>query len=251
MLMKSYFFGIIIITFSLSSCKDYNPLMPKENIKNLISNLYSPDKSKQGYLYSSKNVYVYKQSYYQDTYYHASFFYDSSMTYYPANEVKLNGNIEAQKYDYNIVTFDGTTNHIWEVTGNSVVPTYSDTILSLNSFKIVSPLPMIDSINKNVGINLSYTSINNTDTIYILANLNKGRSLILDSTYRNYQSIYNASSKINNGTINLPSSFFSCFPSNSFITIQIVAFRYKLKYINNKQYMTTCIVSSTGDYLVK
>lgn len=240
---------VILLSFYLTSCSD--TVSYDENSMSLTEIIsQSSSTTKYGFLYSTNSIYMAPTTQ-QTTQIHHTYFYDNSLNYHPADVITLNGNQISQRTDNDNVTFDGNTNHIWVVTGNQQIPSYSDTIQSLNTFQITTPLAH-DTIYKNLGVSINYTTLNGIDSVAVYARFNRGLSSTIDSS--NWDSGISYSNGFivpNNGTIHLPAFFFQTFTSDTYMTIEIVGARYKIKSINDKDFVTACIVSCRTNYYLK
>lgn len=72
--------------------------------------------------------------------------------------------------------------HIWVVTGSGSIPTYADTISSLNRFSITEPDTKIDTVFKSLGLTVSWESPGSVDSIGIELRYLISLSRITDST---------------------------------------------------------------------
>ncbi len=252
--MKTVRLSLLLVCLTLpiiiSSCNDNPVVNDKVSIWELFNQ--SPSSTKYGFLYSTKTTYINSPSNFTTHQSHYAYFYDSLSNYRPADNVTLNGNVISQKNDTDNVVFDGIQEHIWEVIGNQFIPSYLDSILSINTFAITTPLPGIDTIFKNNGVNFQYSTIHGIDSVIVYAKLNKALSSSIDTSYWRMSDIPQGALVVSNtGSITLTPSFFESFPANSYITVEIIALRSKEKVINNRPYLTVCVVSSRADYLLK
>lgn len=249
MKLKKYLSIMILIPIMMSCTDDYDSNITTP-VKEIISMNFGMNDEILGYLYStssrtmiSSNEFVTKQI-------HHVYFYDSLNHYNPVNSVLLNGLQISQRDDIDSIVFDGTTNHIWNITGNSYIPSFIDTVCSLNNFTITYPIPDA-TFNKNNSLTISYTPISGIDTVAIIAKYNLGLSHRLDSTNDTSKNFTNAKIVPNNGTIVLPSSFLQGFSSNTYVTFQIVGCRFKHKLILDKKIQTACVVDCKINYIVQ
>lgn len=244
---------LIILLFTALSCEqNTNPIEEKTYKSPLELIFQNSDQTKNGFLYSTKSTYIYAQNRKSEHQVHYAYFYDDLFKSCEVEQVLLNSNVISQVQDTDNVVFDGITEHIWQISGGNCIPSFSDTIISINTFEIIQPIPSVDTIFKANGIYLQYTQINNIDSIFVYAMLNKWLSSTIDT---NYWTSSDVPQKIqgfpNTGSIYLSPSFLQVFPTNSYITIEVIAFRNKERIIENKHFIVGCAVSSRADYILK
>ena len=247
---KAFFFKWILLSILLLSSCDDGAISPSKHFSAIDMATRNFNSSVYGFLYSTKTTYMNEESN-QSSIVHHAYFYDNSKQYVAANYVSLNGNEITQVMDDDFVEFDGYTEHIWNVVGNHSIPSYLDSIRALNTFLIVSPSPM-QTISKNAGVTINYDIVDGIDSVIIFVEFNKKLSSTIDTNYWYSQTTIKDGLVLpNTGTISLPSSFFDKYISNTYIDVEIIGIRKKVKTISGKDFITACLVSCRTNYLLQ
>jgi len=242
---------IVTISFTLLSCTDRSSPINTDEFFDIV--FFQMDNTNtDAFLYSTCSTYMTKNLPNVISKGQRSFFYDSTGHSIFASSVGLNGFNISQRSDTLDIPFNGSF-HYWNIIGNNTVPTYNDTIQSINSFVINSPLPW-DTIYKNSGFTIYWSNIANLDSVAIFAEMNKDLTefILQDSNYcDNVSYIRNFKRVANIGSAYLPTSFFNGFANNNYVTLKVIGYRYKRKSIGDKNAQTTCIVDCETNYLLK
>jgi hypothetical protein len=210
------------------------------------------DNSKYAFLYTTKSVYLQDDLNSVEHQVHYNYLYDNYHNSCIATSVSLNNTQIVGRYDTTNLSFDGVSYHKWQVDGGTCIDNFTDSILSINTFEIVSPLPTSQELYKKSGFNINYSAISNIDSIIVFVKLNKYHSSIIDTNYYYLAEVpMNYLITQNTGSIFLSSSFLQTFPTNCYITVELITYRKKQGSINNKPYIVACIISSRTDYLLK
>lgn len=147
------------------------------------------------------------------------------------------------------VSYDGA-NHIWSVTGNTNVPTYSDTVVSPTRFTITEPDAGVDSISKGSGVTVQYTSPG-TDSVFITLAYENGASRRRDST-TTITAWIKSYWVANTGSYTVPSSAFNTLaPNTGIVSIAVIAFKKKEKTLSGKRLVAYSAVSTTSYHDLK
>lgn len=237
--------GCIILLFALFGCENPSEKTNDTDVVYDIQGLLS-NGSYDGYLYATRlNVYDNAGNKHQGNRVYSFFYTDTNNSVFP-NEVKLNGNSLAEDIDFDqIFALDGIANHIWEVTGGNGIPTFNDTIQSIEDFDITSHVAY-DTVNKSQGFTIDYSTISNADDVYVRVEEDTQSSIIyIDSTltipsYENYyQAIFN-----DDGTIEISSLNLSNFNTNRIITVYLLVKKSKVKTVNSKDFIIGSVIQT-------
>lgn len=177
-----------------------------------------------------------------------TYFYTSGGSPIAANAVSINSQSLSVSVGIQAgiktVGYDGA-NHIWSVTGNSNVPTYSDTVISPTRITITEPDAMVDTIIKSSGTTITYSSPG-TDSVLITLSYDYPASVRRDTTIS--PSVWNKQYWVaNTGSHTVPSSAFSTLsPSTGIVGISVLAFKKEEKMVSGKRCLAYSVVATSS-----
>lgn len=182
-------------------------------------------------------------------------FYNSSGYCVQADTVRLQSNVvdwhSTQAYLSNSsLTYN--TYHVWDIDGNSDVPTFKDSVLAPASFTITTPilLNLPDSISKGGGGSIAWTSPG-TDSVTIVFVYEALMSRTIDNSITHTTYTNARVTVANTGTYTIPSGLLSSFPSKGVLMIAIYAYRDKTITVSTKQQVLRSAVVAQVETFIK
>lgn len=244
----------IFLLISLVSCS--NKDVPTNPTGRGIGSFYgvsSEPENCDGYLYTTLTRYMQNDIVGSDAFQHQAYFYNADGNHIIVESLFLNNVLfnQSRLIDTIYVPFDGVQNHIWDVHGSPYLPSFSDTILSVNAININSPRSWIDTVYKHNGLTIQYSQILGIDSIKVLVETDNLMAHNFDTTVVVDNEVKNYLITSNTGNIYLPPSFFDNFPNNSIIEVSIMAARTKTKQVENKKFLIACFSRCVAFYVIK
>jgi|GEM_PF-1831579 len=129
-----------------------------------------------------------------------------------------------------LLTWNGA-NHIWSVTGAGSIPSYSDTIASLNRFSITEPDTKADTIFRTSGVTVTWDSPGSVDSVGIVLEYNTSLSRLFDTTAPDTTWRLGVATA-NSGSYTFSSSQLTSMPTKGFVEITVVGVKSKTKTVS-------------------
>lgn len=243
--MRLAFGLIVLITIAIVGCSDAaDTAAPSSNSSGKPAFVFTADQA-DIYLVASQTRLMQPSGSYGEYQQQWTYFYTSTGGATTANAVTLNGQAmsvtlgsQAGSVD---VSYDGAY-HVWDVTGNSNVPTFKDSIASPTRFYITEPDTKVDTITKSIGFAIEYTSPG-TDSVYIVIDYSPAVSNRHDSTAPtvSWRTVIPAQ---NTGTYTVTSSQLSGMPANGWMTVTVVAPKMVNRTVSGKVCALVSIAST-------
>ncbi len=140
------------------------------------------------------------------------------------------------------MTWNGA-NHVWTVGGTGSIPSYSDTLASLNRFDVTAPVSFSDTISASSGVVVTWASPGSIDSVLLEVDYDYSTSVMFDSTVgaSNWRRLKVVA---NTGSHTLSAGDLSGVPNSGFVSITVSAIKYKTRTIQGFPVRTFCISSS-------
>lgn len=245
----------IFLLIGLVSCsnKEDIPTNPTGRGIGSFYGVSSEPENCDGYLYTTLTRYMQNDIVGSDAFQDQAYFYNADGNHIIVESLFLNNVLfnQSRLIDTIYVPFDGVQYHIWDVNGSPYLPSFSDTILSVNAININSPRSWIDTVYKHNGLTIQYSQILGIDSIKVLVETDNLMAHNFDTTVVVDNEVKNYLITSNTGNIYLPPSFFDNFPNNSIIEVSIMAARTKTKQVENKKFLIACFSRCVAFYVIK